>query len=203
MPSNETDRDRVLAARAGASIRAAAKRFGVGPSGVAKMVSRERDSGKRGACARRSHRASFLAPHREAPWRLPASENNLKLLEICGWLELDRGVVVSPAWMSVSLRRFGPIRKTLPLRMRTGARRRSASTGGVTGMAVCHRGRTAGVHRREVHRRRLETRHRYRDQSFHTNRRVSFPVRVKTLQSGFGAGLAAFTDSKAPCRHIP
>ncbi len=104
-------RDRVLEARAGASIRAVAKRFGVSPSYVSKVASRDRKTGERTARAQRSHQTSALAPHREALAALLGSENDLTLAEICGWLELHHGVVVTPAWMSVSLRRFGLTRK--------------------------------------------------------------------------------------------
>lgn len=104
-------RDRVLDASAGSSIRAVAKRFGVSPSYVSKVTSRKRVTGERSARAQRSHQASVLAPHREALAGLLALENDLTLAEICGWLELHHGVVVSPSWMSVSLRRFGLTRK--------------------------------------------------------------------------------------------
>lgn len=100
-------RERVIAAAETGSIRAVAKRFGVSPSYVSKASSRARDTGERTARPQRSHKVPVLEAHREALEALLGRENDLTLAEICGWLELEHGVVVGQSWMSQCLRRFG------------------------------------------------------------------------------------------------
>jgi transposase len=119
-------RERVLGA-AELSLRAAAARFAVSPSYVAKVRSRLRDTGEVAPGPQRNHVPPRLAPLAEALRARVASGSDATLAELRAWALAEHGVRVSQPVVWKTLARLGLALKKTAARGRTGPRRRGRS----------------------------------------------------------------------------
>jgi transposase len=119
-------RDRVAAA-ADLSLRAAAARFAVSPSYVAKVRSRLRRTGEATPGPQRNHVPPRLAPLEPALRARVASGSDATLAELRGWVLAEHGVRVSQPVMWKTLARLGLTLKKTVARGRAGPRRRGRS----------------------------------------------------------------------------
>jgi transposase len=99
-------RERVLGA-AGLSLRAAAARFAVSPSYVAKVRARLRDTGEATPGPQRNHVPPRLAPLADALRARVASGSDATLAELRAWALAEHGVRVSQPVMWKALARLG------------------------------------------------------------------------------------------------
>jgi transposase len=116
-------RDRVLAA-AGLSLRAAAVRFAVSPSYVAKVRARLRDTGEATPGPQRNHVPPRLAPLAGALRARVAAGADATLAELRAWALAEHGVRVSQPVMWKALARLGLTLEKTAARRRAGPRRR-------------------------------------------------------------------------------
>ena len=116
-------RERVLGA-AGLSLRAAAARFAVSPSYVAKARARLRETGETTPGPQRNHVPPRLAPLEDALRARVAAGADATLAELRAWVSAEHGVRVSQPvlWKTVA-RMALPLKKTAA-RRRAGPRRR-------------------------------------------------------------------------------
>ena len=107
-------RERVLGAT-GLSLRAAAARFAVSPSYVAKVRTRLRRTGEATPGPQRNHVPPRLAPLAEALRARVASGSDATLAELRAWALAEHGVAVSQPVMWKALARLGlALKKTRP-----------------------------------------------------------------------------------------
>jgi transposase len=116
-------RDRVLGA-AGLSLRAAAARFAVSPSYVAKARARLRRTGESTPGPQRNHVPPRLAPLEDALRARVASGADATLAELCAWASAEHGIGVSQPVMRKMLARLGLTLKKTAARGRAGPPRR-------------------------------------------------------------------------------
>ena len=119
-------RDRVLGA-AGLSLRAAAVRFAVSPSYVAKVRARLRGTGEATPGPQRNHVPPRLAPLADAMRARVASGSDASLAELRAWALAEHGVRVSQPVMWKALARLGLTLKKTAARGGAGPRRRGRS----------------------------------------------------------------------------
>ena len=119
-------RERVLAA-ADLSLRAAAARFAVSPSYVAKARARLRRTGEATPGPQRNHVPPRLAPLADALRARVASGSDASLAELRAWALAEHGVRVSQPVMWKALARLGLTLKKTAARGRAGPRRRGRS----------------------------------------------------------------------------
>ena len=119
-------RERVLGA-VGLSLRAAAARFAVSPSYVAKVRGRLRRTGDTAPGPQRNHVPPRLAPLTEALRARVASGSDASLAELRAWVLAEHGVRVSQPVMWKTLARLDLTRKKTAARGRAGPRRRGRS----------------------------------------------------------------------------
>ena len=119
-------RDRVLGA-AGLSLRAAAARFAVSPSYVAKARARLRETGETTPGPQRNHVPLRLAPLADALRARVAAGADATLAELRAWALAEHGVRVSQPVMWKALARLGLTLKKTAARGRAGPRRRGRS----------------------------------------------------------------------------
>jgi transposase len=115
-------RERVLGA-AGLSLRAAAARFAVSPSCVAKVRARLRDAGEATPGPQRNHVPPRLAPLAGALRARVAAGADATLAELRAWALAEHGVRVSQPVMWKTLARLGLTLKKTAARGRAGPRR--------------------------------------------------------------------------------
>jgi transposase len=139
-------RDRVAAA-AGLSVRAAAARFAVSPSYVAKVRSRLRRTGEATPGPQRNHVPPRLAPLAEALRARVASGSDATLAELRAWALGEHGVRVSQPVMWKALARLGLTPKKTAARGGAGPRRRGRSAPRLDGGGAALRPGHAGVPR--------------------------------------------------------
>ena len=119
-------RERVLGA-AGLSLRAAAARFAVSPSYVAKARARLRETGETTPGPRRNHVPLRLAPLGDTLRARVAAGADATLAELRAWALAEHGVRVSQPVMWKTLARSGLTLKKTAARGRAGPRRRGRS----------------------------------------------------------------------------
>jgi transposase len=119
-------RERVAAATS-LSLRAAAARFAVSPSYVAKVRTRLRRTGEATPGPQRNHVPPRLAPLAEALRARVASGSDATLAELRAWVLAEHGVRVSQPVMWKMLARLGLTLKKTAARRRAGPRRRGRS----------------------------------------------------------------------------
>src|SRR5918993_785271 len=119
-------RERVAAATS-LSLRAAAARFAVSPSSVAKVRARLRRTGEATPGPQRNHVPPRLAPLAEALRARVASGSDATLAELRAWVLAEHGVRVSQPVMWKMLARLGLTLKKTAARRRAGPRRRGRS----------------------------------------------------------------------------
>jgi len=139
-------RDRVLAAAA-LSLRAAAARFAVSPSYVAKARARLRRTGEATPGPQRNHVPPRLAPLADALRARVASGSDASLAELRAWALAEHGVRVSQPVMWKALARLGLTLKKTAARGRAGPRRRGRSPARLVGGGAALRPGHAGVPR--------------------------------------------------------
>ncbi len=116
-------RERVLGA-AGLSLRAAAARFAVSPSYVAKARARLRRTGETTPRPQRNHVPPRLAPLEDALRARVAAGADATLAELRAWVSAEHGVRVSQPVVWKTLARLGLTLKKTAARGRAGPRRR-------------------------------------------------------------------------------
>jgi transposase len=116
-------RERVLAA-ADLSLRAAAARFAVSPSYVAKARARLRETGEATPGPQFNHVPPRLAPLADALRARVAGGSDASLAELRAWVLAEHGVRVSQPVMWKALARLGLTLKKTAARGRAGPRRR-------------------------------------------------------------------------------
>jgi transposase len=116
-------RERVAAA-ASLSLRAAAARFAVSPSYVAKVRARLRRTGEATPGPQRNHVPPRLAPLEGALRERVAAGADASLAELRAWALAEHGVRVSQPVMWKTLARLGLTLKKTAARGRAGPRRR-------------------------------------------------------------------------------
>src|SRR5918995_887358 len=115
-------RERVAAATS-LSLRAAAVRFMVSPSYVAKVRARLRDTGEATPGPQRNHVPPRLAPLADALRARLASDSDATLAELRAWALAEQGVRVSQPVMWKALARLGLThRKTRSAKLAGGLR---------------------------------------------------------------------------------
>ena len=119
-------RERVLGAWE-LSVRAAAARFAVSPSYVAKVRVRLRDTDEATPGPQRNHVPPRLAPLADALRARVASGSDATLAELRAWALAEHGVRVSQPVMWKTLARLGLTLKKTAARGRAGPRRRGRS----------------------------------------------------------------------------
>jgi transposase len=119
-------RERVAAATS-LSLRAAAARFAVSPSYVAKVRTRLRRTGEATPGPQRNHVPPRLAPLAEALRARVASGSDATLAELRAWVLAEHGVRVSQPVMWKMLARLGLTLKKTAARRRAGPPRRGRS----------------------------------------------------------------------------
>ena len=119
-------RERVLGAWE-LSVRAAAVRFAVSPSYVAKVRGRLRRTGDTAPGPQRNHVPPRLAPLAEALRARVASGSDASLAELRAWALAEHGVRVSQPVMWKTLARLRLTLKKTAARRRAGPRRRGRS----------------------------------------------------------------------------
>ena len=119
-------RERVAAATS-LSLRAAAARFAVSPSYVAKVRTRLRRTGEATPGPQRNHVPPRLAPLAEALRARVASGSDATLAELRAWVLAEHGVRVSQPVMWKTLARLDLTLKKTAARRRAGPRRRGRS----------------------------------------------------------------------------
>ena len=119
-------RERVLGAWE-LSVRAAAARFAVSPSYVAKVRGRLRRTGDTAPGPQRNHVPPRLAPLAEALRARVASGSDATLAELRAWALAEHGVRVSQPVMWKALGRLGLTLEKTAARRRAGPRRRGPS----------------------------------------------------------------------------
>jgi len=116
-------RERVLGA-AGLSLRAAAARFAVSPSYVAKVRARLRETGDTAPGPQRDHVPPRLAPLADALRARVAAGADATLAELRAWALAEHGIRVSQPVMWKTLARLGLTLKKTAARGRAGPPRR-------------------------------------------------------------------------------
>ena len=139
-------RERVLGA-AGLSLRAAAARFAVSPSYVAKVRARRRDTGETTPGPQRNHVPPRLAPFAEALRARVASGSDATLAELRAWALAEHGVRVSQPVMWKTLARLGLTLNKTAARGGAGPRRRGRGAACLGGRRAEARPGQAGVPR--------------------------------------------------------
>ena len=139
-------RDRVLAA-ADLSLRAAAARFAVSPSYVAKARARLRETGEAAPGPQRNHVPPRLAPLADALRARVASGSDATLAELRAWALAEHGIRVSQPVMWKTLARLGLTLKKTAARRRAGPRRRGRSAPRMDGGGAAPRPGQARLHR--------------------------------------------------------
>ena len=139
-------RERVLGA-AGLSLRAAAARFAVSPSYVAKVRGRLRRTGDTAPGPQRNHVPPRLAPLAGALRARVAAGADATLAELRAWALAGHGVRVSQPVMWKALARLGLTLKKTAARGRAGPRRRGRSASRLGGRRAEARPGQAGVPR--------------------------------------------------------
>ena len=138
-------RERVLGAT-GLSLRAAAARFAVSPSYVAKVRARLRRTGEATPGPQRNHVPPRLAPLADALRARVASGSDASLAELRAWVLAEHGVRVSQpvmwktlARLRLTLKKTAACRRAGPRRRGRGARRLGGRTAGArsAGRAAC------------------------------------------------------------------
>ena len=119
-------RERVLGA-AGLSLRAAAARFAVSPSYVAKARARLRETGETTPGPQRNHVPLRLAPLGDTLRARVAAGADATLAELRAWALAEHGVRVRQPVMWKTLARSGLTLKKTAARGRAGPRRRGRS----------------------------------------------------------------------------
>ena len=137
-------RERVLGARE-LSVRAAAARFAVSPSYVAKVRRRLRNTGEATPGPQRNHVPPRLAPLADALRARVASGSDATLAELRAWVLAAHGVRVSQPVMWKTLARLRLTLKKTAARRRAGPRRRGRSAPRVGGGRAEARPDQAGV----------------------------------------------------------
>ena len=139
-------RERVAAATS-LSLRAAAARFAVSPSYVAKVRARLRRAGEATPGPQRNHVPPRLAPLEDALRTRVAAGADATLAELRAWALAEHGVRVSQPVMWKTLARLGLTLKKTAARGRAGPRRRGRSPARLVGGGAALRPGQAGVPR--------------------------------------------------------
>jgi transposase len=139
-------RERVLGA-AGLSLRAAAARFAVSPSYVAKVRARRRDTGETTPGPQRNHVPPRLAPLADALRARVAAGADATVAELRAWALAEHGVRVSQPVMWKALARSGLTLKKTAARGRAGPARRGRSAPRLDSGGAALRPGQAGVPR--------------------------------------------------------
>ena len=139
-------RERVLGA-AGLSLRAAAARFAVSPSYVAKVRSRLRRTGEATPGPQRNHVPPRLAPLEDALRARVAAGADATLAELRAWVLAEHGKRVSQPVVWKTLARLGLTLKKTAARGRAGPRRRGRSAPRLGGRRTAVGPGSAGVPR--------------------------------------------------------
>ena len=119
-------RERVLGAWE-LPVRAAAARFAVSPSYVAKVRARLRDTGETAPGPQRNHVPPRLAPLARALRERVAAGSDATLAELRAWVLAEHGIRVSQPVMWKTLARLGLTLEKTAARDRAGPRRRGRS----------------------------------------------------------------------------
>ena len=139
-------RERVLAA-ADLSLRAAAARFAVSPSYVAKARARLRETGEATPGPQFNHVPPRLAPLADALRARVAGGSDASLAELRAWVLAEHGVRVSQPVMWKALARLGLTLKKTAARRRAGPRRRGRSAPRMDGGGAAPRPGQARLYR--------------------------------------------------------
>jgi transposase len=139
-------RERVLGA-VGLSLRAAAARFAVSPSYVAKARARLRETGETTPGPQRNHVPPRLAPLEDALRARVAAGADATLAELRAWVLAEHGVRVSQPVMWKTLARMDLTLKKTAARGGAGPRRRGRGAARLDGGGAALRPGHAGVPR--------------------------------------------------------